>query len=111
MNAADYQTLSAALLREAADIQEAKQSGYIMGSGDVLANFKRAAEAANIEPGQAFVVFMRKHFDAICAILARPELPVSEAPIGRFADLINYCLLGYALLVERENIPEAGLRE
>src|SRR5690606_7796603 len=42
-----------------------------------------------------------KHVDAVTSALCRPDLPQAEAILGRFADLINYAKLGYALIEER----------
>lgn len=98
MNQPDYDHLAAALLNEAASIETAKRPGYTLGHADVLKNFKHAAERAGITPGQAWAVYFLKHIDAITSVMTRPDLPVAEAPLGRFADAINYLKLGYALL-------------
>jgi hypothetical protein len=87
---------------EAERIQEAKRPGYTRGDTDVLKNFKTAGEAAGITAEQAWAVFAKKHWDAILSIMTQPNLAVSEAPLGRFADLRNYLDLGWALLQERD---------
>lgn len=101
MNQQDYSDIARSLLAEAEAIETAKRPGYTLGNVDVLKNFKAAAERAGITPGQAWAVYFLKHIDAITSVMTRPDLPVAEAPLGRFSDAINYLKLGYALLNER----------
>jgi hypothetical protein len=110
-----YDLVAARLIAAAASIEASKRPGYTAGHEDVLHNFKTVAERIGITPGQVLAVYMLKHVDAIVSILAKPDLPVSEAAIGRFADLVNYCKLGYALVEERasqspESAPERPRR-
>lgn len=107
MNQQDYDRIANALLAEAAGIEAAKRPGYTLGNVDVLRNFKQAAERAGITPGQAWAVYFLKHIDAITSVMTRPDLPVAEAPLGRFSDAINYLKLGYALLSESSAVPLA----
>lgn len=102
MTTADYDKVGDELIALARAIETAKRPGYTVGSEDVLANFKRVADRAGITVGQAWAVYFLKHIDAITAIMTRPDLPVSEAPPGRFADAVNYLRLGFAILQERE---------
>lgn len=102
MNYQDYEQASQALLKEAWSIQTSKRPGYTTGSNDILQNFKAVADRTGLTPEQAWCVYFLKHIDAITSIMAKPHLPVSEAPLGRFSDAINYLMLGWALLKERE---------
>lgn len=101
MNSHDYDRHRTFLLKEADTIQTSKRPGYTRGNEDVLANFKNVAKSAHCSPEQAWVIYFMKHIDAITTFMTQPDLPVSEAPIGRFADAINYLQLGYALYQER----------
>lgn len=104
MNADDYAKLSDDLITYANGIQIAKRPGYTQGNIDVLRNFKHVADGIPVDAANAevvWIIYAQKHWDAIVSIMARPDLPVSEDPKGRFADLINYLQLGYALLKER----------
>ena len=103
VNLKDYDANALNLLTEAHAIETAKRPGYTVGSADVLRNFKAVADRTGLTPGQVWAVYASKHFDAITSIMARPDLPVSEAPLGRFADAINYLKLGYALFNERDD--------
>jgi hypothetical protein len=109
---AEYDEVSGELMALAQSIEDSKRPGYTVGAVDVLANFKRTAERAGVDVGQAWAVFFLKHIDAILSIMTRPDLPQAEEPPGRFADAINYLRLGYALLQERESAilpsPAAG---
>ncbi len=107
MTQADYDRVSAGLTALAQSIQTSKRPGYTSGHVDVLQNFKHVAARAGITPEQAWLTYFLKHVDAVTTIMSRPDLPVSEAPPGRFADAINYLHLGYALLQERDG-PEIG---
>jgi hypothetical protein len=100
VNQKTYEDVTRALLDEANGIETAKRPGYTLGNEDVLKNFKAVAARAGITPEQAWTVYFLKHIDAITAVMTRPELPVSEAPLGRFSDAINYLKLGWALLQE-----------
>lgn len=100
MTRTDYDRIADELLALARSIETSKRPGYTRGADDVLANFKRCASSAGITTGQAWTVFFLKHIDAITSIMTRPELPVSEAPEGRFADAVNYLRLGWAILQE-----------
>ena len=101
MTQAEYDVVADQLMALAKSIEDTKRPGYTVGSEDVLANFKRVAERAGVTTEQAWAIYFLKHVDAVLSILTQPDLPVSEAPPGRFADLVNYTRLGYAIWRER----------
>lgn len=101
MTRAQYEKVAGELVAEANRIETSKRPGYTGGDLDVLKNFKAVAQRAGISPEQAWTVYFLKHIDAILSIMNQPNLPVSEAPIGRFADALNYLKLGWAILQER----------
>lgn len=113
MNATEYDAVSAELAQEAEGIQTSKRPGYTGGSVDVLANFKKVAERVDtvcphcnqshkLTAANVWAVYFLKHIDAILSIMNRPDLPVSEAALGRFSDARNYGTLGYAIQQERD---------
>lgn len=102
MTQGEYDVVAGELMAAAREIESSKRPGYTRGDLDVLANFKRAAERAGVTTEQAWAVFFLKHIDAILSIMTKPDLPVSEAAEGRFADAINYLRLGYGIFRERE---------
>ncbi len=67
------------------DIMVSKRPEYTNEDTDVLANFKSTAERLETY-----------------AHLKNANLKKSEPIHSRFADVINYCYLGYALFVERD---------
>lgn len=101
MTQAEYDVVAGELMALAREIEDSKRPGYTAGSEDVLSNFKRVAERAGISTEQAWAVYFLKHVDAVLSILTRPDLPVSEAAPGRFADGVNYLRLGFAIWRER----------
>lgn len=108
MNADTFTATTAELHAEAARIATSKRPGYTGGADDVLANFKNVAARTGLTPEQAWCVYFLKHVDAIVSIMSKPDLPVSEAPLGRFSDALNYLDLGWALLAERQSDPFAA---
>ena len=81
------------------------------GSADRLANFKRGAQLTGTTPLQTALIYASKHYDSICTYIRKEstgETQVLSEPIeGRFDDLINYCILMKALVLENE---QADLR-
>lgn len=111
MTQAEFDLVSGQLRAHARGIQDSKRPGYTGGSVDVLHNFKGVAERLGMTAEQAWCVYFLKHIDAIVSIMSKPELPISEAPLGRFSDAMNYLELGWGLLCERQEFiatPEAS---
>lgn len=102
MNRERYEEVSGHLEEVSKEIQKQKRPAYTVGNADVLHNFKSVAERVGITPGQVLAVYMLKHVDAVVSALAKPHLPQAEEITGRFADLINYSHLGYALVMDQE---------
>lgn len=77
------------------------------GSEDRLANFKRGAALTGATPLQVAFVYASKHYDAIATFVrkdAQAQVQQLSEPIeGRLDDLINYCILMKALIVESGN--------
>lgn len=96
-----YDQIAAELITRAAEIETAKRPDYTVGDVDVLKNFKACAADAGITAEQAWIIYAKKHWDAIRMIMREPNRKYSEPPRERFADLLNYLKLGYALWRER----------
>jgi hypothetical protein len=74
------------------------------GSEDRLANFKRGATLTGATPLQVAFIYASKHYDAIATYIRKdaerfPQL-LSEPIDGRLDDLINYCILMKAIILE-----------
>lgn len=84
------------------DIMQNKRPEYTNEDTDVLHNFKETAERLEISELRVWAVFFEKHLQSILAHMKNANLKKSEPIHSRFADVINYCYLGYALFVERD---------
>jgi hypothetical protein len=100
MNTARYEEVRHDLLQEAYDIENAKRPAYTGENVDVLHNFKTTAQRAGITTRQAWLIYFLKHVDSVSTWAKNPNAPQGEPIVGRFADIINYCKLGYAIEVE-----------
>lgn len=96
MNIAEYETVEAELLALAKSIRDRKRPSYTVGDEDVLMNFKRDAKMSGITALQNWHTHFQKQVAAIARWVQTPDAEQSEPIEQRFADLINYCLLGYA---------------
>lgn len=80
------------------------KGGEYAGSDDRLANFKRGAELTGTTPLQVAFIYASKHYDAIATYVrdqaSGTQRPRSESIKGRLDDLMNYCLLMKAIIVE-----------
>jgi|TARA_R100001463_G_scaffold11770_2_gene32838 hypothetical protein len=74
---------------------------YTNGSDDVLANFKATAAKAGVDPLTVWLIFFDKQCSSVAAHVKNPDLTEAEPIESRFADIINYAKLGYALFKEQ----------
>jgi hypothetical protein len=88
------------------DIMANKRPEYTNENIDVLNNFKTSAERLDISALKCWGIFFDKQCQSVFAHLKNANLKKSEPIHSRFADIINYCYLGYALFKEREGIPK-----
>lgn len=109
MNAARYEEVRHDLLQEAYDIEAAKRPAYTGENVDVLHNFKTTGERAGITTRQAWLIYFLKHVDSVSTWAKNPNAPQGEPIVGRFADIINYCKLGYAIEVEEAEMKLAAV--
>ena len=80
------------------------KGGEYAGSVDRLANFKRGAALVGATPLQVALIYLAKHYDAVATFVRDEAGDVqrerSESIDGRLDDLLNYCILMKALIVE-----------
>lgn len=112
MNGKDFNALVSATFSAAEGLLVVKGGEYA-GSEDRLANFKRGAALTGATPLQVAFIYASKHYDGIASFVrtaaegtARPS---SEPIEGRFDDLINYCILMKALVMETSIQRERNL--
>ena len=106
MNQTDFHALVSATVEETARLLIAKGEEY-SGSSDRLSNFKRGAGLTGTTPLQVALVYASKHYDSIATYIRKDaagyEQILSEPIEGRLNDLINYCYLIKALIVENKD--------
>jgi hypothetical protein len=73
---------------------------YTNGSDDVLHNFKATAAKAGVNPLTVWYIFFDKQCSSVAAHVKNPNLNKAEPIESRFADIINYAKLGFALFKE-----------
>lgn len=88
-------------------IEDRKRPSYTIGNVDVLHNFKRDAEAAGVTSKQNWYQHLLKQVAAIGRWVQTPGSDQSEPMEERFADVINYAKLGYALMREDADAGDA----
>ena len=81
-------------------LRATKGKDYTRGEADTLSNFKRHAEALDLQPEQIWAVYAGKHWDAIVSYCKRGQVE-SEPIEGRIDDMLTYLLLLKGLIAER----------
>ena len=89
------------ILSECKKIRLSKGNDYCLGSQDANRNFKSVGEALNLSPETACMVYYLKHQDAILQYIRTGELK-GEGIEEKIKDNINYLLILYSLIYERE---------
>jgi hypothetical protein len=104
VNKHDFSALVSATVKSTADLLVVKGGEYA-SDADRLANFKRGAALTGCTPLQVAFIYASKHYDGIASFVKTSAegtpRPSSEPIEGRFDDLINYCVLMKALVVEK----------
>lgn len=100
MNKTEYKQIRKELLELCEKIMKSKQPEYTNNNQDVLYNFKSSAKRLNIKPSEVWGVFLDKHIQAILSHAGNPNMHHAEPIASRYADAINYLLLGFALHID-----------
>lgn len=100
MNIWQYNQLESDICAGALEVARSKRPAYTGDNADVLYNFKKSAYAADIKPLQAWVVLAHKHWDAMVSAAKSQKIKQAEPIRGRAEDLINYVILGLALMID-----------
>ena len=82
------------------EIMNQKQPEYTNNDSDVLHNFKSIANRLILNPKEVWGVFLDEHIQAILSHVSNPEMHQAEPIMSRYADAINYLLLGFAMHIE-----------
>lgn len=97
MNSLEFNKLSNELETLAKEIMNKKGPEYTEGDEDVLSNFKNTSERLNTSALKIWGTFFDKQVSSVFAHVNNANLNKAESIESRFADIINYCHLGYAL--------------
>ena len=106
MTQKEFNIISKELKQRATKIMEGKRPEYTNEDDDILNNFKSTGERLDVSEMKVWATFFEKQIQSIYAHLKNANLKKSEPIKSRFADVINYCYLGYALFVERDKIKK-----
>ena len=100
MDHKEYNQLKNELLNVCQEIMNQKQPEYTNNDSDVLHNFKSTAKRLKLNPQEVWGVFLDKHIQAILSHAGNPDMHQAEPIMSRYADAINYLLLGFAMHIE-----------
>lgn len=100
MTLEEYDSAVRVLMEFAQHVENNKRPSYTAGHPDVLHNFVRDAESTSVNVAQNWAGHMLKQAHALARWAQDPLAPQSEPPISRFADLVNYAKLGFAIYKE-----------
>jgi hypothetical protein len=110
MTTQEFDDLFDAVISRCKTIHRTKGEQYKNGE-DRLGNFKRAADRKSVTPETILSIYADKHRDSLDWINRRIEetgsVPETAEPIiETICDLVNYAVLNFALITERENRSE-----
>lgn len=98
----DFSELMQRVFEDCSKISKAKGADYTKGSQDALANFKEGGVDIDLDPIKVCWIFMNKHYQAITNYVKTDGKSESEPISERVKDLINYLVLFYGLIVEKQ---------
>lgn len=115
MNQIQFEALVAGISQQTTQLLISKGREYA-GDDDRLANFKRGAALTGVDPLTVLFIYMSKHYDALSTYVRDRQrgetMPALSEPIsGRLADLINYCVLAWALIEEAEGSAQQVVKD
>lgn len=115
MQQQQFEALVERIRKETTELLVVKGREYA-GDADRLANFKRGASLTGVDPLTVLFIYMSKHYDALATYIrdnqAGDTMPVLSEPItGRIADLINYCVLAWALIEEKQGVAQQVVKD
>lgn len=98
----EFQAKARELLDVAEQIRERKNPVYALDNedSDYHQNFRFISDVVGITPLQVWAVYALKHVTSIMTYVKNSDVEQPEDLDGRFADLINYTLMGFSLYRE-----------
>ncbi len=92
------------LLEQCFKVFKVKGDDYTIGNADRLHNFRTNAEFVGLDMMQVWSVFFYKHLAAIFSYVKTAGKSQSEPIEERILDAINYLLLFYKMVKERQAV-------
>lgn len=96
----DFEQLVSRMVTDEGATISGKGEEYTHGSKDRLASFKETAAATGMSPKQVCLVYMSKHWQALCNFVATGEVKSNEDVTSRIMDLRVYLALMRAIIEE-----------
>ena len=104
----DFEKLLARLQEDEFEINKTKGREYASGDEDALLNFKEIGGLLGLPPEQICMVYMFKHFKALCRYAKIGYSESNEDVGGRVADLRLYAALFLGLVQEESLVAPAS---
>ena len=92
------------MAQEEDKVLNSKGQEYTQGCDDRLKNFKTIAAETGADPILVWYIYFKKHVDAIASYVKHGEAKSEEGIEGRILDVRNYCVLGRALIQEKNEL-------
>jgi hypothetical protein len=101
MRNVDFYSIVQDVLEDCITIMREKGDAYAGEGQDKFANFNRLADKLGLDMKKIWQVYFQKHIDAIESFL-REEYHDPEPIEGRIKDAINYLLILYGMIKEKQ---------
>ena len=102
MTKADFDILANHIWESIMTTRNQGQSEYARDETDVLANFKRIGEWKNETQESVLMTYMLKHIDGMISYI-NGHISQRENIRGRITDVMVYCMLFWAMIMEKES--------
>ena len=77
-----------------------------LGSGEKFKNFESVGERLNLSAERVLLVYLLKHIDSIRYYVLHGVEASDEKIEGRILDAVNYLVLLYGIIYEKEHLNE-----
>lgn len=88
------------------EVSKAKGEEYTIGTGEKFKNFESVGERLGLSAEKVLMVYLLKHMDSIRYYILHGKEASDESIDGRILDAVNYLVLLYGILYEKEHIKK-----
>tara|TARA_R110001599_G_scaffold255430_1_gene455627 strand:- start:2543 stop:2896 length:354 start_codon:yes stop_codon:yes gene_type:complete len=88
------------------EVSKAKGEEYTVGSGQKFTNFESIGERLSLSREEVLMVYLLKHIDSIRYYILHGTEASDEKIDGRILDAVNYLVLLYGMIYEKEHINQ-----